>query len=92
MVRVRLARGGNSRENSPHYREAKKSTNVRDEIEKSFESKIRIFNATLAGSTSRCLCFYMSKQTAALLVTGGAMKNVEGYGRIDLMGLFGQPF
>ena len=53
VVRVRPARGGNSSENSPHYREAKKSTNVRDEIEKSFESKIRIFHASLAGSTSR---------------------------------------
>ena len=57
VVRVRPARGGNSSENSPHYREAKKSTNVRDEIEKSFESKIRIFNASLTGSTSPCLCF-----------------------------------
>jgi hypothetical protein len=52
VVRVRPARGGNSSENSPHYREAKKSTNVRDEIEKSFESKIRTFNASLTGSTS----------------------------------------
>jgi hypothetical protein len=34
----------------------------------------------------------MSKQTAALFVTGGAMKNVEGNGRIDLLGLFGQSF
>jgi hypothetical protein len=34
----------------------------------------------------------VSKQTAALFVTGGAMKNVEGYGWIDLLGLFGQPF
>jgi len=34
----------------------------------------------------------MNKQTAALLVTGGAMKNVEGDGRIGLLGLFGQPF
>ena len=57
VVRVRPARGGNSSENSPHYREAKKSTNVRDEIEKSFESKIRIFKAGLTGSTSPCLCF-----------------------------------
>ena len=55
VVRVRPARGGNSSENSPHYREAKKTTNVRDEIEKSFESKIRIFCASLAGSTSLCL-------------------------------------
>ena len=52
MVRVRLARGGNSSENSPHYREAKKSINVRGEIEKSFDSTIRIFDAGLAGSTA----------------------------------------
>src|ERR1700675_3969283 len=31
------------------YREAKKSKNVRDEIEKGFDSKIRIFDASLAG-------------------------------------------
>jgi hypothetical protein len=34
VVRVRLAREENSSENSPHYREANKSTNVRDGIEK----------------------------------------------------------
>src|SRR5258708_31698894 len=31
------------------YREAKKSKNVRDEIEKGFDSKIRIFEVSLAG-------------------------------------------
>jgi hypothetical protein len=34
------------------YKEEKKSRNVRDEIEKDFDSKIRLLEASLAGSAS----------------------------------------
>jgi hypothetical protein len=34
----------------------------------------------------------LQRATQALLVTRGTMKNVEDNRRIDLLGLFGQPF